>query len=204
MLSNSCSRPRRSQYLIVLPENNFLKFSREICDVTLQNNPYYINFSRDEIYEHVPLLREYLVNLGIEEKMWRVMFTTKKPPEQRFRKISSIHIDAVNKHFTHSINIPIVDCENTYTLWYKGVVRLLDQTLNPHIGNNDKPMENFAIVEDHEAKEICRVETVRPMIINTTIPHRGWSMKPSRVLCCIRFKPDLTEEEFDRILAYNV
>jgi len=173
--------------------------ARDVCNITLQNNPYYINFSREEIYEHIPLLLDYLKQIGVEKKLWRIMFSAKSLPESRYKKQSAIHVDAVNKHITHSLNIPIRDCENTYTVWYRGRVELLNQEYNHYIGHNEKPLKNFAIVNENSAKEICRVETIRPMLVNTTIPHRGISNTESRVLCCIRFKPDLTEEEFVNI-----
>lgn len=176
-----------------------LFIARKVCSTPFQNNPYYINFSKETIQDHIPTVLEYLRDIGVEEKLLKVKFSSILPPGQGFRKVSNIHVDVVDKHFKHSLNIPIIDCENTYTIWYRGNIRLPDPKMNPFLGANANPMEYFGVVDDHEAKEICRVETVRPMIINTTIPHRGeWHLRPSRVLCCINFT-DLTDEDINRM-----
>jgi len=169
--------------------------------VNVQDNAYYANYSPADAKKFCPTLCDYLKDIGLYDKLYTVMLSSKSllpgyPTQSR------IHIDTLTKRYIHSINIPLVDCDNTYTAWYKGTVRLIDNTTNPYIGSNATPMMHFGVLDDDEATEICRAETSRPMLVNTSIPHRGIHNCPTRVLACIRFIPDLSDDEIYRITNY--
>lgn len=55
-----------------------------------------------------------------------------------------------------------------------------------------------------EPKEIQRVEIIKPMLINATIPHRGQFINPNRLLACIRFDPELSSEDATKLLGTNI
>jgi hypothetical protein len=176
-----------------------LLYIRNNLSPSMQYNEHYTNYLKEHIVEYIPTLREYLEEVGVYEKLYRIVFSAKREPGQKIQ--SGIHVDSLDKGYTYSLNIPLVDCENTYTAWYEGPVEKYDQTKNPFIGTNEGALAYFGFVREHLAKEVCRVETTRPMLVNTTIPHRGLTTKPSRVISSIRFIPDLTDEEFNRIIT---
>jgi len=176
-----------------------LLFVQESINPSAQYQPHYVNYFKRDIAQYIPSLCDYLKKVGLYDKFFRIIFSAKKKPGEQLR--SSVHVDQLSKTFIYSLNIPLVDCEDTYTAWYSGEVELFDQTTNPFIGTNQDRMSHFGVVNEQNATEICRVETTKPMLINTTIPHRALTTRPGRVLSCIRFVPDLTDEEFDLLTS---
>ena len=163
-----------------------------------QANAYYVHYLRNDIIQYCPTLCNYLIEMGVYDKLSNILASSKSLPEG-FPVRSRIHVDAYDKKFTHSINIPLVDCDNTYTAWYTGPLRVIDKRTNTFVSVNQNLIQYFYVIEDGTETEICRAETNRPMIINTSIPHRGLHNCPTRILAGIRFLPDLTDEEFNRI-----
>ena len=155
---------------------------------------FYVNRFVKDFIQVTPYLNAYLKNMGVLDKFYRALFSSPSKIVVPIRgKLTKIHVDAYDKHGEYSLNIPLVDCLNSYTCWYTAPV----QPYNP---NSDKilNLSNFALCDDTQAIEICRVETIRPMIMNTTIPHRALTEKSTRVLACLRFQPELTYEELAR------
>jgi hypothetical protein len=175
-----------------------LLFVRENISPGAQFQSYYVNYFRKDIEEYIPSLCDYLKTVSLYDKFFRIVLSSKKKPGEDLK--SGIHVDQITKRFIYSLNIPVLDCENTYTAWYKGEVELFDQTNNPYIRTNHNRTNHFGVVNEQNATEICRVETIRPMLINTTIPHRALTNKATRIIACIRFVPDITDEEILRLI----
>jgi len=172
-----------------------LLFVRENVSPSSLTQIHYSAYFTKDVVDYVPNLYEYLKSVGLHEKLHYILFSAKNAPGTPLQK-SNIHIDHIDKRITHSLNIPLLDCENTHTVWYKGQVRFLVEKV---LSSGVKQLKHYALLDEELATEMCRVETVRPMLVNTSIPHRGIHNCPTRILSGIRFLPDLTDAEVQRI-----
>ena len=58
----------------------------------------------------------------------------------------------------------------------------------------------YATINDGDVlTEVCRVESNRPLLANTTILHRGVTQNPKRTLVGLRFSPELTTDDLRKI-----
>jgi hypothetical protein len=88
-----------------------------------------------------------------------------------------IHTDTGSHNF--SLNIPIQNCDNTWTVWYE------TEQVPIYI---DKP-SHYQYSADL-CKEIGRIEMSNPYIINTDIPHAAYNPNNStRILLAVRLRP---------------
>lgn len=156
-------------------------------------NPYYTNLFRQDMDEkEYPATIEWMKSVGLYEKFMRILLTQSKTTAPH------VHIDTVDPEFCNcSINIPLDYCEGTYTAFYK--------TANPEAitpcfpDKGSQQSRNFAWLPVDQAVEVARVETIRPVLVNTTVLHRAISEEPRRTICCFRFSPELTYEEVQRL-----
>ena len=164
-----------------------LKYSKII---SYQKSPFYYNVLKEDIVD-CPELFEYLKSKELFGKFKRLLFSTNGPTQD------VTHVDGYNpltrNHF--SLNIPLIDCENSYTVFYdyKG----------KHLIYNQDTYNFFAWMTLDKVKELTKVECVKPMLVNTTILHRGIMEKKSRTIVGIRFSSPLTIEEIKRLGIKN-
>lgn len=149
-------------------------------------NKYYYNILAKTALEKCPGLAAYLVSVGLLDTTIRLLFSKNIDQQPQVA-----HVDSYNPQYCqHSLNIPLVDCKNSYTVWYGTKnTKLLDGTRY-----GLPPESNFASCPLEEAIELKRVEVTRPCVVNTTILHRGESNNPNRTICGIRFLTPLTFE----------
>jgi hypothetical protein len=97
----------------------------------------------------------------------------------------------------HSLNIPLIDTDDSYTIWANTKARKLK--ISEIMGGNTKTLEdimrNFGFMEDEFCTEIARVKYTQPALVNTTILHKGQSNNPNRRICGLRFVPQLTAQD---------
>jgi hypothetical protein len=145
----------------------------------------------NEMYENVlqpniincPNLEEYLRNVGLYNNLNRILFSS------NVDKKSLVHVDSYNPIFqTFSLNIPLIECENSYTAWYSTTNKILNDLSRFGLS----PETNFAYSDEADVTEVYRVEYTRPMLINTTILHRGIADNPRRTIASIRFNTMLS------------
>lgn len=145
----------------------------------------------NEMYENVlqpniincPNLEEYLRNVGLYNNLNRILFSS------NVDKKSLVHVDSYNPIFqTFSLNIPLIECENSYTAWYSTTNKILNDLSRFGLS----PETNFAYSDEADVTEVYRVEYTRPMLINTTILHRGITDNPRRTIASIRFNTMLS------------
>jgi hypothetical protein len=107
----------------------------------------------------------------------------------------NVHTDSKNSDRIYALNIPILDCKNTYTIWYKQKIGA-KQNISSYnsFGNTVDYVEyNLSDVE-----EICRLESSNSAFVNVKIPHRGITTHNNfRCLISLRFNPDLTKSEIE-------
>lgn len=153
-------------------------------------NTGYFNIFRNNIV-NCPAFMSYLASKGLDSKLNRVMYTEGllKP---------NPHVDSGNpNNCTYSLNIPLVDAEDSYTVWYAtNKTYLLDRS---KLGQN--PEQTIGWIDIADAYEVARLQYTQPALVNTTILHTGLTTRPSRTICCTRFWPELTPEEVSRLTS---
>lgn len=114
-----------------------------------------------------------------------------------------------------SFNIPLLNCDNTFTHWYESDLDNL-MPLNSNYRYNGEFVEKgymsnaWVPVDSSKIKEIKKAETNKPIIIKTDILHSGSNPNNStRVLASIRldlgFRVDKEEfEDFFDITGLNI
>jgi hypothetical protein len=160
-------------------------------------NSYYVNMFRQDLDEKdYPATIEWMKSAGIYEKFLRILLTQEKTTAPH------IHIDSVDPEYCNcSINIPLDYCEGTYTAFYK---TKQPEAITPCFPDKGAlQSRNFAWLPVEQAEEVARVETIKPVLVNTTVLHRAISEEPKRTLCCFRFSPELTYEEVKRLGIKN-
>jgi hypothetical protein len=106
-----------------------------------------------------------------------------------------IHTDSLKKNRTYALNIPICNCENSYTIWYQEKDKNIKPKLDYYTSTNNQKIEFFEYDENNMI-EIARLESSNPAFVNIKIPHRGISFNNNkRFLMSLRFNPELTWPE---------
>jgi len=153
------------------------------------------------ITETCPLLSQYLNDVGILSKFRWILFNSASVEEPElfppFGK-PPIHIDSYDPKVTQfSINLPLIDCDNSYFAWFSTNNKKLipanyfDSSLNP--------ATTQALAFRNNCTEIKRVECNKPMILNTTILHKAFVYKKTRLMAGIRFNPNLDVEDMKQL-----
>lgn len=182
---------------------NLENIKKEIIDfINRPNDKYevnliYSNYKREVVLSNCPLLKNYLQSVGIDKKFNRMLVSK----DLSLEKKQKVHVDTANPYLTtHSLNIGLIDYENSYTGWYKTNKTHLKDSSEFGLDANT----NYAYLFIDDVEEIKRIEyDGRPALVNTTILHRGISDKKTRVICGLRFSPELTEEDIKRMGIKN-
>lgn len=175
-------------------QEEMLFFHSNVNSSYHQVNQYYINLFKESMdISLYPQTIKYLKSVGIYEKFSRILLTHNNNTTSPV-----VHIDTVNPlECQFSLNVPLQNCEGTFTAFYNTEQ---EDFIKPAFPKDDiRHQGNFAWLNALRAKEIARVETVRPMLVNTTVLHRAISERTNRALCCFRFKPELTSEDIKRM-----
>ena len=170
--------------------------------ITTPNEKYeinliYSNYTRNVVFQNCPYLKEYLCQVGLNKKFNRMLVSK----DLSLEKKQKVHVDTYDPNITtHSLNIGLLNHEESYTAWYKtNKIQLRESS---EFGLN--PITNYAYLFVEEAEEINRVEyDNRPILVNTTILHKGISDKKTRLICGLRFSPELTEGDIKRMGIKN-
>lgn len=139
--------------------------------------------SRNEIEKSAPLYSKFIESFGILDKWERSVIVT-----TNFDHKFPIHVDHLDwKARAYGLNIPLINCDDTYTVFY-------DAEINMMPVNNKAHPENFAriIKKNSIATEIGRFPSSQPAWVNNSIPHTPVSKhnKP-RALISARFEPEV-------------
>jgi hypothetical protein len=153
---------------------------------SVQRTQLYITLYAHEMLPLSPLLYSFLKSIGLLNRFMKSINST---PNITVSNI--LHIDSPNNSIKYSFNLPLSDCNGTYTAFYAADSPLV---LSPSGRNLIAPP---GMVEH----EIDRVECSTPMFINANTPHMGVSTRPGRLLMCIRFTPELTRLEVQHICS---
>ena len=152
-------------------------------------NAYYTNIYMPNIVQ-CPTLKRYLSDAGLGNKLQRILFTKSDAPDVNH---ASPHVDSIipGQSFQYSLNIPLIEADNSYTVWYKMIV---GNELIYSTSSNTGWAESRSNTE-----EIARVRYTQPALMNTTILHSAEVTNTRRMIAGIRFWPELTYEEIQRL-----
>jgi hypothetical protein len=123
-------------------------------------------------------LNKFLNDINLYEHVRGVTFTSTTNMSSR------LHSDVGN--FRYSFNIPILNTENTYLTFY-----------DCPPGNDKETTVPFIEYDKNTCSVIKRVETTKPAIIDTSVPHQyeSYNDKP-RVMILIRLKKEFELDNF--------
>jgi len=94
------------------------------------------------------------------------------------------HVDTVDV----GLNIPLYNCDNTYTVWYDA--EILNQPLPDYVIGTAQVFY-AKVVDQTNAVEIGRVESNQPWWVNTNVAHRPETRHDKlRMAASIRFSPE--------------
>lgn len=140
--------------------------------------------SREEVESYAPLYTAYIESLGLLDK-WIASPIITTNYQYKF----PIHIDNSDWHTNcYGLNIPIINCEDTYTVWYDAEI----QEERPELAKSDPKNVSRLMKPGTPTTEIARWHMKDPAWINVSIPHAPVSNhnKP-RALISARFSPEL-------------
>jgi hypothetical protein len=143
----------------------------------------YLPIEKKDIEKFAPTYVEYIDSLNLLDRWtFSLIITVSNISEE------SIHVDTQNYNYRcYGLNLPLINCENTYTVWYEGT---LDQTpvetLNPRLKSSRYIDKNLPY------HEIGRLEVTNPAWVNVCIPHKpeNNNTKP-RAVISTRFTPEV-------------
>lgn len=171
---------------------NLEKIQKELIPILYKFNPYfnipqpkigYTPIERKEIEEFSPTYVDYIKSLGLLDRwIFSLIITVSNISEE------SIHVDTQNFNYRcYGLNLPLINCENTYTVWYEGT---LDQT--PVETENKRLKSSRYIDKSLPYHEIGRLEVTQPAWVNVCIPHKpeNNNQKPRAVISA-RFTPEV-------------
>lgn len=140
----------------------------------------FVTVEKELVCTTCPMMIEELDRLGIRDNFLSFAFISVQsdyefPP----------HVDVA---CDIGLNIPIINCEGTYTVWYDGILK--DQTVPVYvIGTN--LVEISRIADPRTVTEIGRCDASIPHWINVNMIHRPETHHDKfRVAASLRFDPD--------------
>ena len=172
---------------------NLAAITQELIDLKLsitnkiQHNQYYSNVPASAAHSSCPMLMRYLWSIGLSYKFSRLLYS------ENMTNGSPAHVDTYDPKFCmYSLNIPLMECDDSYTAWFS--------TNNNNLSQHIPSPNMYATINDGDVlTEVCRVESNRPLLANTTILHRGVTQNPKRTLVGLRFSPELTTDDLRKI-----
>ena len=92
------------------------------------------------------------------------------------------------KQRTYSLNFPLINCEDSYTVWYDSKIELTPPPLD------DSKNQAASFWSDEGAIELGRMPATQTAFLNLSIPHRPVSYHNKiRSIVTTRFSPEIHE-----------
>jgi len=146
--------------------------------------PKYFYHSKDQLESMVPKYMAYMDLLGVLSR-WRGSAIVSTNYGLKF----PVHIDSENwLDICYGLNIPVLNCEGTYTVWYDATVSDI------YVNSPGVPQGGGTKIIDitKPITEIGRLEMVQPAWVNVSLPHAPLSThKKPRAVFSARFEPEL-------------
>ena len=165
----------------------------------------YKHVTKNELISFSPTLIDLVKKLGVFDRLAYATFVIAASKRISSKVPFNIHIDHSDwKKVSYALNIPVLNCENTYTVWYdteldddpKGYIKV-----NSGIGPDEWVDESLSMnkmaspiiqKKGTVATEIARLHSINPAWVNISIPHAPVNTtNEPRVLISLRFVPEL-------------
>ena len=190
-----CCRPVQIKNLMdIVPQLRTLLYKIKPDFGNLKNGQImYIPVERKLIDHDCPLYSKYIESLNLLDRWEFSLISVIGPRDTDLdmdKLFNKIHVDTTNWNYRcYGLNIPIINCENTYTVWYEGTI---DETEIKTDKNRLRSAKN--LVPGSRYVEIHRHESSVPAWINVSIPHMplNYHNKPRAVISA-RFTPEIHE-----------
>ena len=152
-----------------------------------KNKPQFVPCDTEKLKALCPALCSYLESRDLLER-WKRTACVKMRPHSSLVP----HIDNPNiPERKWAINIPIKNCENSYTVFYSAPQKVIDKKRDRNAHGNLVQKIEFS---PDEITEIDRVESDVPYYCNTKIIHSGANpTNDVRILLSLRFEPDIDD-----------
>ena len=145
----------------------------------------------NKMKQSFPALSTYLKSRNLFARWARTGFVNLPPNTALFAHIDNPYISG--RKWT--INIPIKNCENSHTIFYKTSQTILDKKRNNNVHGNLVQKIDFY---PEEITEIDRVKTDSPYYCNVSQIHGATNPTNSnRLLLSLRFEPDIEDIVYD-------
>jgi len=153
--------------------------------------PMFKRIKREEIEPFAPLYVKFIESLGLLDKWVASPIIT-----TNYNISFPIHVDNIDwVENSYGLNLPIINCENTYTVWYDAELQEFRDDLtdiDPNATADDPRHKARLVKPNTPVKEIARWHMKDPAWINVSIPHAPVSEhKKPRAVISARFEPEL-------------
>lgn len=159
-------------------------------------NKYKIALLSKDLLPISPILYKYLQQAGIKNKFNYALVAFNTPSD------SEVHVDVYpsDLYGMHSVslNIPLVDAENSYTAFYRTEKTRLNLPNKESLSESD-----YYCCPLNECSEVARVRYTSPALVNISVLHRGINELDTRMICGLRFMPELTKQDIQRLGVTN-
>lgn len=169
--------------LLPIFQKEFLELVYDI-DPKLPSRDNYLVSSTDpdHIKKFCPYFYRYLKALKIEQWLNRVGFVIVSKPKKL------IHSDFPAA--SYALNIPVLNCQNTYTVWYQSAIT--NKTATDYNSPSWQEVGLSPLYENDGAIEIGRIHCLEPHWVNVEVPHTPECHHSNlRINCTVRFTDEI-------------
>ena len=185
-------------------QQELLQMFYQLCDPVPTGSAFISLYNSDPKWQSLTHLNQWITSLGLADRPIYCLYSVLNNAS-----VMPIHVDYANEPKFLAVNIPLLNCDGSYTTWY-------DADIDPqmHIKETKNQSETRRLliynelVDDYHtgdtsywclqegAVQVQRVKTTLPMLVNVSIPHRP-QVKHNRlrVVFSLRFFPELTVQE---------
>ena len=177
----------------------------QLCDPVPTGAAFISLNNTDPQWQSLTHLNQWLTTLGLADRHIYCLYSVLNNAS-----VMPIHVDYANEEKFLAVNIPLLNCDDSYTTWYNADI---DPQLHINETKNQLGPKRLLIYDEsgddyitgetsywcvqEGAVQVNSVETTKPMLVNVSIPHRP-EVKHDRlrVVFSLRFVfPELTMQE---------
>ena len=179
-------------------------FWKMLGDQVPETAGFFVLDRNDNIPDSLNTLLDYY---GLEKKWCSINFSI----VNNGVPFGGVHYDAISGPEKYvALNIPLLNCDGSFIVWYSG-----EPGPPIRIGPYNSNTQNIIFEGDNnqlavdagtacwtvgQVDELARAECTHPMLVHIGRPHQPVvTHQRLRVLLSVRFKPELSAEEFERL-----
>ena len=154
----------------------------------------FCDLSLETVMREATAYSDFIRKLGLHSRWHSSYFATVNSGNNNNNQWV-VHVDDKDSNYlSYALNLPILNCEDSYTVWY-------DVKPDSEKIGWVKHYENVpCFLPEDIIKEIGRMPATQSAFVNISIPHRPEVMHNNpRIVLTTRFKPELHDYDFDRL-----